>query len=578
MIDPRWGKWIFPVALLPWVIRIIAGQFPFQRTSLDWFIIIFLVTAWIGYCAAYDKTTAWNKVWLIMIAILAYYALAGQPKENLSWISLLFFCIGVGISLYFLLTYDFIAVPRKLEFANRLGPWLMSIRPQTELASLHPNYMSGFAAITAPFILYPTWSTQKNSIRKNHLFFLFVLLGLGIVVTALLMATSRGVVMAILSGLGVWLVWRCLHLNGIKHRVKSEAVFPFLVLVYLCIVVTVLYIGPAHSKGLFSGHYYYGDGSRAELFARSLYLLKDYPFTGGGLGSFPGLYSRYLLDIPHLNVSNSHNLFLDVAIEQGMFGGTAFILMYIASIWFVSRSLAKEATSDENKFKWILLFSLVVAFVHGMVDDYLFNGNGTIFSLFLLGLSAPAWKFREQLRRYKLERRIAGVGLFALVVITMFNPAKVLSTWYANLGAVQLSQVELAGFPERGWTGSEIVPHLAVAKKTLHTSLRFDPENRTANQRLGLILTFSQDFESACKHLETANIVTPDHRGIVKSLGYCYVWMGNIEKAAPFLARIPEVREELDVYIWWWETQGRPDLSQYALLALHTIEAQSNQP
>jgi hypothetical protein len=30
------------------------------------------------------------------------------------------------------------------------------------------------------------------------------------------------------------------------------------------------------------------------------------------------------------------------------------------------------------------------------------------------------------------------------------------------------------------------------------------------------------------------------------------------------LAEIPEAEQEMSVYIWWWGTQGRPDLSALA--------------
>jgi tetratricopeptide (TPR) repeat protein len=83
----------------------------------------------------------------------------------------------------------------------------------------------------------------------------------------------------------------------------------------------------------------------------------------------------------------------------------------------------------------------------------------------------------------------------------------------------------------------------------------------------------SEEFESAAKHLETAYKVAPDNRGTVKSLGYCYVWLGNVEKAEFFLTQIPEAHEELDVYVWWWRTQGRSDLSENASIALQTLQA-----
>jgi hypothetical protein len=59
ILIPRFGIGFSLLALLPWILRLLAGIFPFQRTPLDWLIVIFLTTAWIGYWAAYDKPSAW---------------------------------------------------------------------------------------------------------------------------------------------------------------------------------------------------------------------------------------------------------------------------------------------------------------------------------------------------------------------------------------------------------------------------------------------------------------------------------------------------------------------------------------
>jgi len=580
MIRPDSGIWFILIALLPWGLRIVAGRFPFKRTSLDWLIAIFLVTAWVGYWAAYDKATAWNKLWLIVTAVLFYYALVAQPKENWYGLTILIFCVGVGISGYYFLTHDFIVAPRKLEFVNRIGSWLMDIRPQTGWAPIHPNYVAGLAAITAPFILYPVLETRGGISRRTVPFYIFFLIGSGIIFFALIMATSRGVVLAIVSGLGVWLLWRLMHLNGIRNRIKIDALFPSIVLIFLFVIIVFLFIGPAKSSSIFSGNYYYGDGSRAELLSRSLYLLWDYPITGGGLGAFPGLYSQYILNIPFFNVPNSHNMFLDVAIELGLLGGLSFVLLYLASIWLVSRSIEQEKTNKTPMLNWILLYSLTVAVVHSMVDDYLFNGNGTFLSLFLVALSVlvTQGKYLNKPVASNLYRRIFAIGLIVMAFTLVFYSKNIISVWDANQGSVLMSQVELDGFPNNGWAGPAIVSNLSDSEIVLRSSLQFAPNNRTANQRLGMISMLRQNFESASEYLETAYKVTPDHRGIVKSLGYCYVWLGDLEKAELFLSRIPEAQEELDVYIWWWDTQGRGDLSGNAALALQTLQNRSKQP
>lgn len=571
MIEPEWGIWFVPTALIPVALRVVGGGIRFR--SLDWLAVVFLLTAWVGYWAAYDPSTAWNKAWLIVTAVLLYFSLKAQPERNLIHVSVFLFCLGVGAALYYFLTHDFVATPRKLEFVNQLGRWIMGLRPQTGWTPIHPNYVAGMIAITVPFIAHPVWIHKKKNTPIPTWLWLAIALGLGISALALVMATSRGVVFAIFVGAGGWLLWRGMQLSGIRRRLKSEAVFPILLFVYLCAMVAFLYVGPARSGSIFSGNYYYGDGSRAELFSRSLYLLFDYPITGGGLGSFPGLYSQYLLDIPFFNVPNSHNLFLDVGIEQGLLGGLAFFFLYIAGLWTVSRAVA--GGGGERTFQWIVLFSLIVAFVHGMVDDYLYNGAGTMLSLFPVGLSMNGQGQAGEAPRSRIDLRAAAVIAAIWALVAAVNLNQIRAIWYADLGAVQLAKVELAGFPNNGWAGYDIVARLDAADASLHASLRFDPANRTANQRLGIISMHRRDFDAAVEYLETAHARTPAHRGILKLLAYCYVWRGDIEKAQEFLFQIPEAREELDVYTWWWKAQGRSDLSENAKTALTVLKSPS---
>ena len=139
-----------------------------------------------------------------------------------------------------------------------------------------------------------------------------------------------------------------------------------------------------------------------------------------------------------------------------------------------------------------------------------------------------------------------------------------MSLWNANLGAVRMSQVELKNFPTGQWATSEMVSGLETAESTLHTALHYDSNNQTANYRLGLISMLRQDFKKAAANLEMAYQAAPNHRGIIKSLGYCYVWLGDTDRAQILLNQIPEAQHEMNNYIWWWETQDRPDLSENA--------------
>ncbi len=577
-LQPRLGGWILILPLLPWCIRLISGQFPFQRTVFDWLILIFVTTAVVGYWAAYDKNAALDKFWLICLGVLFYYALVRQPMENLSWISGIFFSISIGISLYFFLTHDFVALPRKLQVVNDLGRWIMQVRPQTSWKPIHPNYVAGIAAITAPFGFYLLWKSRDEMAKNKAIFFIAMALGFTLIAFAIVMATSRGVILAIASAAGSWIIWRVISSRIVKSALKQETIFPIFVLSYLIIIVLFLYAGPASFTGPVISQSDYGTGTRAELFTRSLYFLSDFPFTGGGLSAFPGLYSYYMLGVPFFYLPNSHNLFLDVAIEQGMLAGLSYLLMFLGSVWFVSRSIVKAPSVEIKLFSWLALFALIIAIVHGMVDDYLYNGNGALLALFLIGISLLVR--RESLQNDKivagLNYRIIGVIAVIIIGVCLLNLNKIRSMWYANLGALQMSRVVLAGFPTNGWTDLKITPQLKTAEVSLRSALRYDPNNLTANYHLGMILMLRRDFKTAAINLETANKEAPTHRGIVKNLGYCYTWLGETDQAAPLLEQVPEASKELVVYEWWWGTQHRADLADKASMMLSLLEKPSS--
>jgi len=555
-------------------LRLLARWIPFRRTPFDWLIVLFLATAWVGYWAAYDQVTAWNKVWLIVLAVLLYYVLAGQPRERLEGICIFLFCIGVGVSIYFFLTHDFVALPRRVELVNRIGRWLMEVRPGAGWTPIHPNHVGGVVAITIPFILYPARKLLKRGNRLSVFFYALTVLGLGVALFATMMVTSRGIIMAIASALGIWIIWWVVSLLRNKLRIRRERVFPTLVLVYLSALVLFLYAGPANLGYSDSGQSDFGTGSRAELLARSIYLTVDFPFTGGGLGAFPGLYSYYMLGLPFFNVPNSHNLFLDVAIEQGLPGGLSFLSIFLMSIWFSASAVAKTDSPGNHMFAWLTHSALIIAFVHGLVDDYLYLGIGTLLCLVLAGLSMTLQPAMERAATHK-SLRFHRLVVLPLIGFLILNFSTVRSTGSANLGAVQMAKVELAGFPTGKWTEPSILPKLEQANVSFQSALEADPTNRTANHRLGLIAMLRGDYSSAVLYLEKAHQEAPNHRGIIKALGYSYAWLGDIEEASLFLGKIPEARHELGVYSWWWETQGRPDLSEKATLMLSRLDSTS---
>ena len=96
-----------------------------------------------------------------------------------------------------------------------------------------------------------------------------------------------------------------------------------------------------------------------------------------GLPPFLVFIHNISLVIPHFYFINSYNLFLDVAIEQGVVAGSIFIILYLGSVILVSRAIANDPPDELRLLRWLCLFALIVTMVHGFFYDYLYNGNGT---------------------------------------------------------------------------------------------------------------------------------------------------------------------------------------------------------
>ena len=318
--------------------------------------------------------------------------------------------------------------------------------------------------------------------------------------------------------------------------------------------------------------------SRAEIAGNTLQLIAEFPFTGGGLRAFPGLYSHYLLAIPYFYIEYSHNLFLEVALEQGILGMLSLSIILAGGIGL----LVNVLIARPGLLAWAGLASLAVMCLHGLVSDAVYGERGLPFVFFQAGMAfALARPLPERLlSRVGLERGASGqsrnqgrirwvmpgAGVFLVVTAALLAGFRrpLISHWVSNLGAVEMARVELADFPSGEWEDGEIVASLGKAKALFDRSLQYQPENRTANYRLGLIASLSQDFPSVVTFLETAYREAPEHRGIRKNLGYNEIWSGQLDRAELILNGIPEAGEEMSVYAWWWGTRGRRDLAHNA--------------
>ncbi len=588
---PSAGLWLVLLSVIPFVVRLFVDKPLFHNWLVDGLLAVFLVTAIIGYWDAYDRHEAWMKLSLLAAGILLYYAISTQPRSNLGALAAFWFIFGVGVSLYFLLTLDFGAFPAKFHIINQIGLKWMAIRPGLSWSAIQPSdTAAGIALITSVYGLYFLASQTKTSREKLVRF--LVLLGFGIVLVAVVLTTSRGAFVALAALIGVLAVWLGLRRIG-SWKEKAYRFFPAGILLFIALIALLLIL----PLGIFGTGFFVGENlivNRSELIRNGISISLDFPILGGGLGSFPGLFSQYVLVIPYYSLLNSHNLFVDVSIEQGLLGGLAFLILYSISLWKISVVLFREHPKQIQIFYGAVFASLFIAMVHGQVDDYLYTGWWAALAFFPVGMSLlsvgtePATRQEVSLDPLPAKQFLGRSHVYAssalLVIAVLFVAAagisrnRIASEWFANLGVVKMDQIELAGYPANHWDDGAQANQLQAAKLLFVRSLKYDDRNPIANYHLGLIEMSERNFASASDHLAKAYQQEPWHRGVIKNLGYSYAWLGKMDEAQQYLKQIPEAKSELDVYVWWWDTQGRQDLSDKASLLASQLSSTTAQP
>ena len=452
-------------------------MFSLARTPLDLPLALFLVSALIGVWASYDSANSWSRFGLIILAVAIYYLVVWSSSTRIigsladwqigslsSWIVWLLLIGSVTLAVYFVTQHDYSSGPYKFEPIVQVGLLVNGLSPQVPAPRLHPNNAAGILEIGVPvgFAL----ALHSVRVRAWTKFALAAVLTL-IICLGVLMTASRG----------AWLAIGAVAFGAALIRFRPRDYAPFLLPASL-IVLSSLVIGALRFGDLTGfqagspwarllGQNY--DTPRVELYRQVWNLMRDYTFTGAGLGTFPMVYSTYalLIDVPY--IPHAQNLFLQIWFEQGLLGIAAFVWLVLAFyVW---------AWRRRNQLNWLTkggVAATTVMLLHGLTDAPFWYSKWSLLLLFmpialaiggqssvrrgkepkagksrsLLG-SRPSPYARSQawaIIHYTLPTiAVSAVLLAALGSMLALGWRQVAARWYANLGSVAETRVELGG-------------------------------------------------------------------------------------------------------------------------------------
>lgn len=227
---------------------------------------------------------------------------------------------------------------------------------------------------------------EQGSASKAGFYGAIFLLG----VMSVFLSFSRGAYLALFGGVfAVFILRPNDKFPKIIKNLKSVSLSKFLFLVIVIVVIGALIIGPV--KNRFVDIFSFSDGSnvgRIQIMKDGFNIFKEHFLLGVGIGNAPLYYNE---DVDYRSPVNSHNTYLEIAIESGL-GGLAIWLVLLGGtiLQLIKRFRGRLSTINEF-YKYLalgLLGSLVFFAVHSVFEVFLYSPINLSAIIILLAISS----------------------------------------------------------------------------------------------------------------------------------------------------------------------------------------------
>jgi len=402
------------------------------------------------------------------------------------------------------------------------------------------NHFAGLMGMLFPIVmvrfLLSRPSSREKSFRKKvsdlldrSLRNIHLVLGLGAVVVALsiFLSLSRGGILSLcvsLSLLGFLL----------SRRISSQKGRLLLITTIIVILYAVGWFGWTPVFERFRAiRTLQGEISelRLDIWKDSLGIVRDFPLTGTGAGSFMHVYPAYRTIRGDGIADHAHNDYLELLTDGGLIGAGLFA-WFMAAVLMQSYQAFLKRRDRYARHLFVGALAGVTAFLlHGMTDFNLFIGANGLYLFFLLGLVVNAAHLPaagEQplpaVTGGRSVRKIIAWGSGGLLLLSvLFNTGQMLgSILQAEASAISLSKA-----PQ---------DTLAYFRDTLARASFLDPLEPSHQYLLGRAGTEISDGLSARRNYLSAVRLSPSNAGYLQALGSALEKAGDTASAGKLFA------------------------------------------
>ncbi|MFB3923233.1 MAG: O-antigen ligase family protein [Terriglobia bacterium] len=345
---------------------------------------------------------------LVLMRLLAYlsgFVIAAQVfdsrKGQSSLLRILIFLglfeAGYGIVQYTTGWQKIFTYTKKYDLEEATGTYI------------NRNHFAGLLELIIPLVLasifysFQAWTSRRhmghtgrrdsgrNLAASQSLFYLFLLV---LMVVAVIFSRSRmGILVTVFSIVFLALLAQL----QLRKKVWMVGVFLFMA----CVLGYGLWIGLAPVLARFEvvhdPNYLQVEG-RVAIWKDTVRLLRDYPLTGSGLGTFGIVFRKYQTALVDASVDHAHNDYLEVAADTGLLGALLLFVPIFCLLGKMVLSFLAEARGYRRAVVLGCIGSTMGLLLHSVTDFNLqIPANALIFSTILgIGYKASCVKYEGE--------------------------------------------------------------------------------------------------------------------------------------------------------------------------------------
>ncbi len=348
----------------------------------------------------------------------------------------------------------------------------------------------------------------------------------------------------VLIGTSVFLT---LSRSGIVSLCLSMALFGFMVMMRGMsrkrgVIIMIIFLLIALSVGWFGWDPIFerfekimnaqGDISeqRLQLWSDSSHIIRDFPVTGTGFGSYINIYPRYRTISGEAIADHAHNDYIELLSNGG-------VIAFLIFLWFILTVFYKSFRTYMRRHELYSIYiflgciaGIISLLMHSTTDFNLHIGANGLYFVFLFGLavSAASTRLREGLNKTYLRKKP-----FPIKPMIVVTAGLLLTNIIFNSGVIA-GKMHFSSIKDSPFSTSSQQDLIAMREKAYKAS-RFDPLEAQYHYAIANIERLLTHHDAAFYHYKMAVYRNPVNGDYLQRLGLVFSEMNTYDKAEQLL-------------------------------------------